>query len=67
MDEDIKTEKKLWQKPGLIVLVRSQPEEAVLATCKYSSKSGPSTGYNGCQTYYFIACGIPACSTQHNS
>lgn len=26
--------KKDWQKPELIVLVRSKPEEAVLGTCK---------------------------------
>jgi hypothetical protein len=28
------TEKKEWTKPELIVLVRSKPEEAVLAACK---------------------------------
>ena len=27
-------EKKQWQKPALIVLVRSKPEEAVLDVCK---------------------------------
>jgi len=27
-------EKKQWQKPALIVLVRRKPEEAVMKTCK---------------------------------
>ena len=34
MDEEIKTQRKQWQKPELIVLVRSKPEEAVLQACK---------------------------------
>jgi hypothetical protein len=34
MDEEIKAQKKQWQKPELIVLVRIKPEEAVLITCK---------------------------------
>jgi len=37
------TEKSAWQRPELIVLVRSRPEEAVLAGCKIpSANSGPS-------------------------
>lgn len=37
-------EKPHWQKPELIILVRTKPEEAVLATCKVSSEivTGPS-------------------------
>ena len=31
------TQKKEWTKPELIVLVRSKPEEAVLAACKNAS------------------------------
>jgi len=34
-------EKKTWQKPVLIILVRNRPEEAVLGTCKLQSGSGP--------------------------
>ena len=34
MDKKIKTQRKQWQKPELIVLVRSKPEEAVLLACK---------------------------------
>ena len=42
-------EKRSWQKPELIVLVRSHPEEAVLAGCKISSSgSGANTRYFNC-------------------
>ena len=42
-------EKKRWATPELIVLLRSNPEEAVLETCKYSSNpTGPVTGNVGC-------------------
>jgi hypothetical protein len=30
----MRSEKAAWQKPGLTVLAKSRPEEAVLATCK---------------------------------
>jgi hypothetical protein len=33
--------KKAWQKPELIVLVRSKPEEAVLTVCKNATAAGP--------------------------
>ena len=33
--------KKEWQKPELIVLVRSKPEENVLGYCKAGNLSGP--------------------------
>jgi hypothetical protein len=43
-------EKQAWQKPELIVLVRSYPEEAVLANCKATAmgSSSPNTGFNSC-------------------
>ncbi len=34
--------KKEWQKPQIIILVRSNPEEAVLTACKNSDFSGPT-------------------------
>ena len=34
-------EKKQWQKPALIVLVRRKPEEAVLFGCKVLTQDGP--------------------------
>ena len=33
-------DKKQWQKPGLIVLVRNKPEEVVLLTCKTATGGG---------------------------
>ena len=39
---------KTWEKPKLIVLVRSKPEEAVLQTCKNGEETGPDTAYGGC-------------------
>jgi len=44
-------EKKMWEKPELVVLLRSRPEEAVLTVCKYiPSQIGGSTFNGGCQT-----------------
>ena len=41
-------EKKHWEKPKLIVLVRGRPEVAVLGGCKVGGTSGP--GFNNqCQ------------------
>ena len=37
--------KKVWQKPILIVLVRSKPEETVLVACKTSAHTGPESAY----------------------
>ena len=40
--------KKIWQRPEMTVLVRSNPEEAVLLTCKRGGVTGPDrdTGNN---------------------
>jgi hypothetical protein len=39
------TQKKEWKTPELIVLVRSKPEEAVLAVCKAPpTRTGPHQG-----------------------
>jgi hypothetical protein len=44
-----RNEKKLWQKPELIVLVRSRPDEAVLETCKSSGRTTGESHYkNNC-------------------
>jgi hypothetical protein len=54
MHQKILTDKKPWQKPELIVLVRSHPEEVVLAVCKNASAAGPlnkkkcNRGPSGC-------------------
>ena len=42
-------EKKTWEKPELIVIVRSKPEEAVLNACKGHSHPGRNFA-NGCNT-----------------
>jgi len=51
MDEKIKTEKRPWQKPELIVLVQSKPDEAVLSSCNTTSTgyAGATTQVSGCQ------------------
>ncbi len=38
-------EKKMWQRPEMTVLVRSNPEEAVLSGCK-SAGLEPTSGPN---------------------
>jgi hypothetical protein len=38
--EEAMKEKKVWQKPELVVLVRSNPEEAVLSACKVDPTPG---------------------------
>lgn len=55
MSEKIKSDKKPWQKPELLVLVRSNPEEAVLAICKNPTtsvaiKNKPECTASGCKT-----------------
>jgi hypothetical protein len=41
-------QKKEWKTPELIVLVRNQPEEAVLACCKVGFFAGPVATPFGC-------------------
>jgi hypothetical protein len=45
-----------WEKPKLIVLVRSTPEEAVLNGCKNADASGPTSGTGNC-IVDFYSCG----------
>lgn len=40
--------KKKWQTPELIVLARSNPEEAILETCKYGSLTGDAGANSRC-------------------
>jgi hypothetical protein len=52
-------EKKEWKSPELVVLVRSKPEEAVLAACKAgpaSGSGGPGAVDGGCSQ------AVPACT-----
>ena len=49
--------KKEWRKPELIVLVRSKPEEAVLAKCKNYGEAGPGMEWTGgCGIYQTPQC-----------
>lgn len=44
---------KTWQTPKLIVLARSNPEEAVLSGCKWHMlPGGPNYAYVNCQQTY---------------
>lgn len=46
------SERRLWQKPSLTVLVRMEPTEAVLVTCKWTSWpfiTGPGTRQTRCR------------------
>jgi hypothetical protein len=51
------TTKKQWTKPELIVLVRSNPEEAVLGACKGGDWGGPLNEYALCG-YMNLFCGV---------
>ena len=52
MTEPAREEKKKWHKPQLIVLVRANPEESVLKTCKLPniSVSVPNATFLNCNT-----------------
>lgn len=61
-------ENRKWQKPELIVLVRSKPEEHVLAACKGdgATKVTAWVQNNGCMWWEFTICDN-LCSDQANS
>ena len=48
MGKKIKTVKKPWQKPELVVLVRGNPEESVLTSCKVIGSLGYHNTNNSC-------------------
>ena len=55
----MKKQKKMWQQPELIVLVRSRPEEAVLALCKGGDFFMDSHVQNGnCLQDLGAVCGV---------
>ncbi len=57
---------KTWEKPKLIVLARSEPEEAVLTTCKGGTHSG-TVGSHNSSTLCYNSFPCPVCSTVHTS
>jgi hypothetical protein len=55
---------KKWQKPELVVLTRSNPEEVVLAACKTGASSGTGgPGYTQACCLQFMNCSICSDST----
>jgi hypothetical protein len=67
-------EKQQWQKPQLIGLARSRPEEAVLMTCKLSGSGtgvGASTSVSACtivaSTTWRTSCTTSQCSSRTGS
>lgn len=44
-----------WEKPELIVLLRTRPEEAVLAACKTGGNAGAG-GWRNCQKENGVPC-----------
>jgi len=51
--------KKEWTEPEVLVLVRSNPEEAALASCKGVAWTGPTTG-DDCYYHYLCTDAIPS-------
>ena len=55
-------QKRQWNTPELTVLVRSRPEEAVLAACKYGGMTGPTGGKSECRAKVTGKCTGAQCS-----
>ena len=54
----MKENEKMWVEPELIVLVRSKPEEVILANCKgIAAPGGVDTNVDQCMLTG--ACGLP--------
>jgi hypothetical protein len=54
--------KKDWITPELSVLVRSHPEEAALAACKWAGNSYPSGSWTDCWNSPGVFCNALAAS-----
>jgi len=62
--------RKDWKKPELIILSRSNPEEAVLAFCKSSISpfgAGPLVNCDHCMQLFFPVPCTEVCSLQSAS
>jgi len=57
-------EKKEWQNPELIVLVRGKPEEAALSTCKGEVRGSPNDEAAACNigSTACAVCEVPSVS-----
>lgn len=59
MHDQQATAKKTWVKPELVVLARSNPEEAVLGACKNTTVSGTTAFvYGSCDQSGCSICAI---------
>ena len=59
---------KKWERPKLVVLVRSKPEESVLETCKIGFQPGPAAAFAGCAPTVGSVCfGFAACEIDRES
>ena len=61
----LERQKKLWQAPTLIVLVRNYPAESVLVTCKFTGVrplSSSNTTQTGCRAKTGNRCPATQCS-----
>jgi hypothetical protein len=57
---------KTWEKPQLVILVRSRPEEAILQTCKNSNTAGGdpiTTAWYCLKDYATDVCVLPCSDT----
>jgi hypothetical protein len=56
---------KSWIKPELVILAKSNPEEAVLTVCKASPSAGmgPLLNVNNCQQVIFPTPCVAPCDT----
>lgn len=55
-------QKKKWEKPELIVLVRGKPDEAILLACKWGFYGGAGSQDDRCQISWFF-CPTGRCET----
>jgi len=63
----IEAEAKTWTEPQLTILVRNNPEEAILGVCKtFSLHNGPDNDYSLCLARGDTEC-FAACAIQHGS
>jgi hypothetical protein len=67
MDSAKETPKQEWERPQLIALMRSRPEEAVLAACKTTGRAGAVASNNNCYAGPSWRCGTTSCSTNRPS
>jgi hypothetical protein len=56
--------KKFWERPQLVILCRSNPDEVLTLNCKTQNFTGPNSAFNQCMQS--SACHA-ACQAQNNT